>query len=171
LAGILVILLAAGGCKRASSPIAKGKLTVVSVIFPSYDFVRVIAGDRVNLVMLLPPGAESHSYEPSPRDIVTIEKSDLFIYPGGDNYAWADRILDSMDSPAKKMKPLKLMDLVDTVKEEEQVEGMEPDKDAAEAGPAYDEHVWTSPKNAKSIVAGIAEALCALYPGIADFYR
>jgi len=169
-AGILFILLAVGGCKRASSPITQGKLNVVSVIFPSYDFVRVIASDRVNLVMLLPPGAESHSYEPSPRDIITIEKSDLFIYPGGENYAWADRILDSMDSPAKKTKALQLMDMVDTVKEEEQVEGMQADADT-DTGPAYDEHVWTSPKNAKSIVAGLAQALCALDPANADFYR
>jgi len=154
---------------RGSPP--AGKLNVTSVIFPSYDFVRVIAGDRVNLVMLLPPGAESHSYEPSPRDIVTIKESDLFIYPGGENDKWVDRILESVNDTGGKMKTLKLVDQVDTV-EEELIEGMEDDGNAAETGShlVYDEHVWTSPRNAKSIVISIAEALCDLDPANAEFY-
>jgi len=185
LAGILLVLFAANGCRRVSPPITAGKLNVVSVIFPSYDFVRAIAGDKVNLVMLLAPGAESHSYEPSPRDIITIEKSDLFIYTGGENSKWVDRILESVNTPGSKMKALKLMDLVQTVKEET-VEGMENDNDEAESGPVdgtstdrseaeggspLDEHVWTTPGNAKSIVAGIGKVLCDLDPANAEFYR
>jgi len=148
----------------------EGKVNVTSVIFPSYDFVRVIAGDRVNLVMLLPPGSESHSYEPSPRDIITLRGSDLFIYPGGQGAKWVDRILDSMDAAAGKMIILNLMDLVDTV-DEELVEGMEDEEDEDEEIPALDEHVWTSPRNARIIVAAITEALAALDNDNAGFYR
>ena len=153
---------------------ANGKLNVTSVIFPSYDFVRVIAGDKVNLVMLLPPGAESHSYEPSPQDIVTIMNSDLFIYTGGENSRWVDRILGAQNPPGK-MKILKLMDLVDTL-EEVIVEGMEDDAAASKAGaassrPVYDEHVWTSPKNAKSITRSIAQTLAGLDPPNAEIYQ
>ena len=167
--GILLILFAAGGCSRQPPPKTEGILNVVSVIFPSYDFVRVIAGDRVNLVKLLPPGAESHSYEPSPRDIVTIKESDLFIYSGGENSTWVDRILQTINVPGDHMNILRLMDLVGTV-EEELVEGMEDDDDAG-FPPARDEHVWTSPKNAASIAASIARALCDLDPANAEFYR
>ena len=168
---ILVIwlaLLGSGGCQRQKPSRTEGKINVTSVIFPSYDFVRNIAGDRVNLVMLLPPGSESHSYEPSPRDIITLRESDLFIYPGGQGAKWVDRILGSMDVPAGKMMILNLMDLVDAV-EEELVEGMEDDED--EEIPALDEHVWTSPKNARIITAAIAEALCELDSANAGFYR
>ena len=169
---VILTLLAAGGCRQAKPQKAEGKLNVTSVIFPSYDFVRVIAGDRVNLVLLLPPGAESHSYEPSPRDIIAIRESSLFIYPGGQSSKWVDRILESMDIPEGSMKILKLMDLVEA-EEEEIVEGMEDDDDPEEenSDPALDEHVWTSPGNARSIVLSIGEALCELDPVNAEFYR
>ena len=171
---LLLFLLAFGACRqtKSSGRQADGKILVTSVIFPSYDFVRVIAGDKINdrikLVMLLPPGTESHSYEPSPRDIITIRESDLFIYPGGENTKWVDRILDSIKTPESKMKIIKMMDLVETVKEEI-VEGMEEDDD--DTWPSYDEHVWTSPKNAKLIAASIAESLCNLDNANAEYYR
>ena len=113
-------LYAKGGGDRTDN----GKLKVISTVFPSYDFVRQIAGGRVNLSMLLPPGAESHSYEPAPRDIINIQKCDVFIYTGGDSDAWVDRILGSMDTA--NMKIVRLMDTVEVV-EEEIVEGMEDD--------------------------------------------
>ena len=63
-----------------------GKIRVVTTIFPQYDFVREIAGDEVDLQMLLKPGEESHSYEPTPRDIIAIQNSDVFIYVGGHSH-------------------------------------------------------------------------------------
>lgn len=100
------------------------KVNVVATIFPQYDFIRQIAGDNVNLTMLLSPGAESHSFEPTPQDIIRIQNCDMFIYVGGESDAWIDEILDSMDT--SNMEIVSLMDLVDTV-EEEMVEGMEDD--------------------------------------------
>jgi zinc transport system substrate-binding protein len=98
---------------------------VVAVNFPAYDFARQIAKDRVNLTMLLPPGAESHSFEPTPRDIIKIQNCDVFIYTGGESDVWVDRIFESMD--ASNMKIIRMMDAVDVV-EEEIVEGMEDDE-------------------------------------------
>ena len=171
----LLILFGATGCQRAKPKREEGKLNVTSVIFPSYDFVRIIAGDRVNLVMLLPPGTESHSFEARPLDIITIKDSDLFIYPGGENSKWVTRILDSLDLSKSKMRILSLMDLVEVV-EEEIVEGMEDDDDHEDGEddddhPVFDEHVWTSPRNAKLIVAAITEVLCELDSANADFYQ
>jgi zinc transport system substrate-binding protein len=156
-----------GGCLRTRPANANGKINVVSVIFPSYDFVRAIAGDMVNLVMLLPPGSESHSYEPTPQDIIAIRNSNLFIYPGGENSDWVERIVDSISNVSENMIVLNMLDLVDAV-EEEIVEGMEEEE---EEEPSYDEHVWTSPQNAKVIVAAITEALCELDSANADFFR
>lgn len=168
----LFVLFVMAGCSRLNSKTRpegeEGKINVTSVIFPSYDFVRAIAGDRVNLVMLLPPGTESHSYEPSPMDIITIRESDLFIYPGSPNTKWVERILDSLGTARNRIKVLKLVNLVDTV-EEELVPGMEDDDDGET--PVMDEHVWTSPGNAKKIVGAITESLCELDSASSDFYR
>jgi zinc transport system substrate-binding protein len=161
---MVVTIFTITGCKRSQNTAIRnldGKINVTTTIFPPYDFVRQIAGDKVNLTMLLPPGAESHSFEPSPRDIITIQNSDIFIYVGGESDQWIDRILQSMYTD--KMKILALMDTVDVV-EEEIVEGMEEEEedfeDEDENEVEYDEHVWTSPQNAIRIVRSITELLC-----------
>jgi zinc transport system substrate-binding protein len=149
------------------------KINVITSIFPPYDFVREIAGDtgnpgsRVNLAMLLPPGAESHSFEPTPRDIIAIRNSDVFIYIGGDSDEWINRILESLDT--SKIKILSLMECVNLV-EEEIVEGME-EEEEEEEGIAYDEHVWTSPANAALIIQAITETLCEADGQNAAYYR
>lgn len=151
----------------------ENRISVVTTIFPQYDFVREIAGDLVDLKMLLKPGEETHSYEPTPQDIIAIQKSDVFIYVGGENDAWVEDILESM--PEAQMRTLRLMDCVDTV-EEEYVEGMDgaaghshdhEDGDEHEEGESVheiDEHVWTSPVNASAIVADIAQLLAQTDP-------
>ena len=109
------------------------KISIVTTNFPTYDFIRQIAGDLVNLKMLLPPAAESHSYEPTPKDIIDIQNADLFLYAGGENDAWVDRILNSMGDAAPNK--LAMLDIVDAV-EEEIVEGMEHEHEEEE------EHVF-----------------------------
>jgi zinc transport system substrate-binding protein len=167
---LLVMTLAAlsgvSTCRQnKNTAVPNGKINVTTTNFPPFDFVRQIAGDRVNLSMLLPPGSESHSFEPSPRDIITVQNSDIFIYVGGGSDKWIDRILQSMNTD--NMKILAMIDAVEKV-EEEIVEGME-DDDGEES--AYDEHVWTSPKNAILIVRAITELLCEADPFNADFFR
>ena len=154
------------------------RISVVTTIFPPYDFVREIAGDRVELKMLLKPGEESHSYEPTPQDIIAIQESDVFIYTGGENDVWVEDILSSM--PEGGRLTLRMIDCVDTV-EEEHVEGMKEspghdhddhdmDPDGGEAGEdthsvhEIDEHVWTSPVNAALIVERIKEILIQADP-------
>jgi zinc transport system substrate-binding protein len=126
-AALLILVCAAvfaGGKKDAGHK--DGALTVTATIFAPYDFTRAIAGDRINLSMMLPPGAESHSFEPTPRDIINMQNSGVFIYIGGESDAWVDRILGSLET--SNMKIVRLMDVVDVV-EEEIVEGMEDDDD------------------------------------------
>ena len=149
-----------------------GRLSVVSTIFPYYDFVREIADGKVINTMLLKPGSESHSYEPTPRDIIMIQNCDLFIYTGGESDAWLDRILDSLD--ISQMNILRTMDFIDVL-EESVIEGMEADSDGsgsstgginghsgAAGTPEFDAHVWTSPRNAILITEAISGALCAI---------
>lgn len=162
----------ASGKSAASAGKDDGRLNVVCTIFPQYDFVRQIAGDKVNLTMLLKPGAESHSYEPTPQDIIKLQDSDMFVYVGGDSDEWVKSILSSMNTD--RMTQVKLMDCVD-LKEEETVEGMQPEKeescDAAAEGPEMDEHVWTSVANSEKIVQKLSDTLIKLDPDNKDYYE
>ncbi|GHU71575.1 high-affinity zinc uptake system binding-protein ZnuA [Clostridia bacterium] len=148
------------------------KLNVIATIFAPFDFARAVAGDNADVSMLLQPGAESHSYEPTPRDIIKIQNCDVFIYVGGESDKWVSDILSSMDT--SHMRIVTLMDCVEAV-EEEIVEGMqEEDEDEVETEehePEYDEHVWTSPRNAKLIVQKISDALSEADPTNAEAYE
>lgn len=139
----------------------KNTLSVVCTNFPEYDFAKHIAGNDAEVTMLLKPGAESHSYEPTPEDMIKIQNSDLFVYVGGDSDEWVDGVLNSLESTS--IHRFKLMDQVETV-EEELSEGMEPEKDEQDGEKAaedteMDEHVWTSPANAMIIVGKMADML------------
>ena len=185
-------VLPLSGCRQASSQQSASaasaeaktpkKIRVVTTIFPQYDFTRNIAGDKADVTLLLPPGAESHTYEPTPQDMITIQNCDLFIYVGGESDVWIDTIVKSMGDKAPRT--LALMDCVEAVTEEI-VEGMQVDHDHdddADHGHdedadhhldeeiVYDEHVWTSPKNAVRIVRGISNALGTIDGDNADTY-
>ena len=179
----LILAMATGTPAVAGDPQNPGKISVVSTIFAPYDFARKIAGEKADISMLLLPGAESHSYEPSPQDIIRIQNSDVFIYVGGETDGWIKRILDSVNTDKKRI--IALMDHVELVGEEI-VEGMEGGHDHGHShghGHSHDDdddhddeiiadpHVWTSPRNAKLIVQRIADALCGADEGNAPFYR
>ncbi len=184
-ASLALMLGCLAGCGSTAAPAATGdnttapstdhKLQIVATIFSAYDFARQVGGDNAEVTMLLPPGSESHSYEPTPQDIITIQNCDLFVYVGGESDSWVNEILESMDTPIVSVK---MMDFVNIV-EEELVEGMEEESHDAEAAASneaaeeeveYDEHVWTSPKNAIAISQGIAATLADIDSDNADLY-
>ena len=92
-----------------------------STLFPYYDFARAIAGGRADVTLLLAPGREAHSFEPTPLDAVTISRADVFIYNGGEGEVWADDMLDAVGEDIGTV--LRMMDFVDA-REEEFSEGM-----------------------------------------------
>ncbi len=93
---LCLVLLLAPLSVQAEDPTG-GKLTVVCTLFPQCDFVRQLAGDRAEVRLLLPPGAESHNYEPTPKDMIEIQNADMFVYTGGQMEPWAERILEGID--------------------------------------------------------------------------
>ena len=135
---------------------AEGRFSILAVNFPAFDLARSIAGDWADVTMLLPPGSESHSYEPTPQDIIAIQNADLFIYVGGESDTWVEGILHSMGENAPRI--FRLSDPV-TLLAEETSESMQHDhahehgEDCEHEHAEMDEHVWTSPKNAKLIIS------------------
>ncbi len=157
-------------------------LTIVTTIFPAYDFTRQLVRDKADVHMLIKPGSEAHAYEPTPDDIQRINNCDLFVYVGGESDSWLDAVLETIDNP--NMQIIKMMDYVNNIEEEYTI-GMQ----IRENGHGhthsninehqfnhdlhhheYDEHVWTSPVNAISIVQAIADAVISIDSANKDFY-
>ena len=152
----LLFTLCAAGC-------AEGGLSVVCTDFPCYDFARQAAGDRAEVAMLLKPGVEAHSFEPTPADIISIGEADLFVYIGGESDAWADSILEGFDG-ADAPATLRMMDCVGDLVEEE-------GEHHHDEGPEYDEHIWTAPQNAAKMARAAGEKLAEIDPANAEAYR
>lgn len=135
------------------------KISVVTTIFPYYDFTRSIAGDKAEIKLLLSPGSEPHSYEPSPSDIVAIENCDVFIYNGGESDEWVEGVLESIEN--KNMKVIRMMDYVDLLYEQnvDHDEHNHEHEEHDEHGEEYDEHIWTSIRNAVKLTDAIYDEL------------
>lgn len=163
-----------------------GKLKIVTTLFPQYDFARQIVGDKGNVELLLSPGLEAHSYDPTPSDIVEINECDIFIYTGDNMEVWAEDILGSLE---KKINILDVSEGIELIKMDEEhnhVDEDEHDTDSEEAGEAehdeteenhdshnhvYDPHIWTSPVIAKQMVQNILEEIVKVDPENEDYYR
>ncbi len=154
----LGLLLCLCGCGAQPEAETDG-LSIVTTVFPAYDFARQIAGDRAQVSLLLPPGAESHSFEPTAKDMVRVHSADLFFCNGGESEAWVEELLES----GEDIRALSMMDCVDTL-EEEVKEGMQENRAEEEEETEYDEHVWTSPRNAVRICEALCDELCSLDP-------
>jgi len=159
-----------------AQPANSKKLSVVTTIFPEYDWVRQIIGDTnsADITMLLDNGVDLHSYQPTAEDIMKISNCDLFIYVGGESDAWVKKALS--EATNKNMKVINLMEIMgDSAKEEEVVEGMQPEKEEEgkkeEEEPEQDEHVWLSLKNAQKFCKVIADDLAELDPANAQKYQ
>ena len=140
----------------------ESKVQIVTTIFPLYDFAREIGGDKVQVSLILPTGGEVHSYEPTPKDIIEIKESDLFIAQGADADPWTSAVINDADS--KKLNVLYALDSLELISEEHE-------------HPSYsshvhtDPHVWTTPKNAGVISENICKKLSAIDAENADYYK
>lgn len=154
---IIVLIFAALLLCSCTQKVEKNdKLNIVTTIFPQYDFARAVGGSSAEYTMLIKPGGEVHTYEPTPADIVKIKECDLFICVGGESEAWLDKIIKSTEIPQEKI--IRLTDCVgDKIKEEDHDE--------------YDEHVWASPVNARIILKAIADKMCELDTPNGDIYK
>ena len=198
IASFFLALALAFSLTACTVPVEKaddGKLQIVATLFPYYDFARAIVGDRADVTLLLSPGREAHSFEPTPLDAVTISESDVFLYNGGEGEYWVDSMLGAAGENIAVIA--RMMDYVDAL-DEEYVEGMqgadghdhdhehgshddhddhddhdhdheedEHDSDEVE----YDEHIWTSPKNAVVLCRAVCDAICRADAENAAFYR
>lgn len=183
LLALFMLVGALAGCGKQNDTNQTDKLSIVTTIFPEYDWVREILGDKADnaeITMLLDNGVDLHSYQPTADDIVKISDCDLFIYVGGESDGWVEDAL--RNAANRNMKVINLLEVLgDSVKTEEIVEGMQEehehedahahdDAEEHEHEEEADEHVWLSLKNAKMLVRVISKALQELDPDNKDIY-
>ena len=156
---IMMQFCCCGTAKRDSD-----KLQVVCTIFPQYDFARAIAGDRAEVSMLLRPGTESHSYDPTPGDMLTVQQCDLFLYVSPYMENWAESVIATIDTSHTAV--LRLDDGIDLI------ENSHDDHDHDDHGDhQYNGHIWTDPIIAKKMVSAIADKMSQLDPQGAEVYK
>ena len=176
------------GCSAADASVNSGmpantatgvknpdKINIVCTIFPEYDWVREILGDQAEhaeITYLLNNGVDLHSFQPTADDIIRISSCDLFLYVGGESDGWVkDALVEAVN---KDMQVINMIEVLgDAAKEEEVKEGMqgEEEEEEADGGTEYDEHVWLSLKNAKTLCTEIKNKLAAADPAHADAYQ
>lgn len=178
---LLMMMSSLVGCGKkndAANADKTDKLKVVTTIFPEYDWVKEILGDKAGdaeITMLLDKGGDLHSYQPTADDIDRIADCDLFIYVGGESDDWVkDALKNSMN---KDMKVINLLDVLkNSIKTEETKPGMQAEeehkggKNDEHEEKEYDEHVWLSLKNVKPLVEKISEDLQELDPENKEIY-
>lgn len=162
-----VVLMLGFGC-GFSGEAKSEKLKVVTTLFPQYDFVREIGKDKVEVNLLLPPGVEPHSYEPSPQDIVRIRKSGVFIYTGEYMEPWAHKVIKSA-----KVKNLVVVDAGNGIDLMEQADQHGHEHEATEHHHhgGKDPHIWLDPVYAQKMVANIAAGLSKADPENKSYYQ
>ena len=188
---ILILSVILTGCKRGNTETVEDntgegeRLTIVTTLFPQYDFARQIAGEYADVVMLLPPGMESHSYDLRPADMIKIQESDIFIYTGKYMEAWSQTIIDSLDGSVMVVdvsEGITLSKETDYYIEEHvhEEEDHEHEADEHVEGEGYehsghhheyDPHIWTNPVYAVTMVENITDALCEKDLEHAPIYR
>lgn len=188
---LLVGIVLFSGCSKAADTKNAAKedenkegLKVYASVYPMYDFAKKIAGDKLDVEMLMPQGTEPHGWEPDTDTIKNLENADMLIYNGAGLEDWTDKVIDSLSN--KNLKVVEASEGVELIKSSHDHEEEEHDHEAAEENKNHeaheeeheghnhgpmDPHVWTSPKNAKIEMENIKNAFCELDKENADYYE
>lgn len=157
---LAVILLC--GCSSMQNDVSaqQDKPVIVCTLFPQYDFARTVFGDSAEVIMLLKPGMESHMFDPTPQDMVTISHADVFIYTGDEMEPWAAQIAESLD----KDKILDLSRYVQLEMEDHEGHDHEDAHEGHDHEHSYDPHFWLDMDNAKLMIEAITDAAIKMLP-------
>ncbi len=143
----LFLLAFAFALSLTSQSFAQGKLRVICSLFPGYDFAKNILSDRADVKLLLRPGVEPHDFEPSARDIMNLNESDIFIYTGDLMEPWAAKIVSSLNPRVK------IINLCENIALENS-----------------DPHIWLDLEKSELMIRNILEKLRKFYPDDSEFF-
>lgn len=175
----LVMILCLSSCGNGGENSRPGedddRLVIVATVFPEYDWAKAILGDNpadAELILLTDKGTDLHSFQPSAEDILNITTCDILIYAGGESDGFIDDALETKENEG--MIRVNLLEILgDMAKEEEDVEGMQPERggEEDEEEAEYDEHVWLSLRNAEILCTSLCDAISDADPQNKEYYR
>lgn len=168
LSAVLLAIFMSTGCSSHSSESATNKIKATASLFPQYDFARQIAGDKAEVSLLLPPGSESHTYDPSPADILKISSSDVFLYTGKEMEPWADQIISSVQND--KLIIADVSSGIDLIESEHHTHH-HGEHNHHEHEHNFDPHIWLDLTLAAKMVDNIAAAFCEKDPQNSSYYK
>lgn len=150
------------------------KITIITTLFPLYDFAKALGGDKVEVSLLLPPGVEPHSYEPTPGDITKISRANIFIFTGEFMEPWAHEILSGISN--KKLIVVDASAGINLIPASQQCQHEHPHNEQCthshhEEHQLLDPHIWLDFDNDKIIIDSITDAICSADSANADFYK
>lgn len=167
---LIIAILLVAGCVNNVQKGSKDKMTVVTTLFPLYEFAKEVGGDKIEVTLLLPPGAEAHTFEPKPSDIQKINKADVFLYVGAGMEPWAHDIVEGSNND--ELLLLDASSKVTLLKSEEHDEHDHESEELEEEHQhgEYDPHIWLDFENDKKIVDAIVQALSQKDPKNKEYY-
>ena len=143
------------------------KLTIITTLFPEYDFTKQIVGDKANVKLIIKPGMETHNFEPTAQDIILINKADMFVTLGNDLEPWVKEVASSISDKEKVLDLSKNINIIDQDEfEDEHEEHHEYD----EHEESHDSHVWLSISNSKIMINDILNRIISLDEENKDYY-
>lgn len=179
---ILIVSLLIFFCAPEISEKSNEKIKVIATIFPNYDFVKQIGKDKVEVKLLLGNGVESHTYEPTPKDMIEINNSDLFVYTGSEFEPWAENIIQTNEKKLEIVDTSKNIDLIEIEEfetrninseilvEEHEEHHHENESHDGDEESSYDSHIWLNPDNANIMIDDILAKLCDIDPDNSEYY-
>ena len=155
------------------------KIQIIATLFPQYDFAKHIVGDKADVKLLLNSGVETHNYEPTPKDMITINNSDVFLYTGNDLEPWTESIINSVENYCKivdisnEIELIKIEEFkerhINKLSESEKKEHEEEHKHSHEE--IYDGHIWLNPLNAIKMIDNITQVICEIDTSNEEYYK
>lgn len=167
---VVLVIFSISNVTKKTAPVST-KISIITTLFPQYDFAKAIGGNKVNVKLLLPPGIEAHAYEPKPSDITEINKAGIFVYTGEFMEPWAHDIIESVD------KKVKIIDASLGIETMQVAENKDEEHEEAETEEVHhhhggvDPHIWLDFDNAQKMAENITKALVEVDPRNASYYQ
>ena len=151
------------------------KIQIIATLFPQYDFAKHIVGDKADVKLLLSSGVETHNYEPTPKDMILINNSDIFLYTGEKLEPWTTNIIEAIDKNCNIIDISEEIDLITLEEFEERniisnfTSSEHESKHQHEE--IYDGHIWLNPLNAIKMIDNITKSICELDSKNEEYYK
>lgn len=169
---IIIVAILIMCFKRDDIAFQDSNMQIIATLFPQYDFAKHIVGDKAEVKLLINSGVETHNYEPTPKDMIKINNSDLFLYTGKNLEPWTSSIISSLENKDIVFDVSNGIELIKIEEfEENHINSSIKYDEEKESDEIYDEHIWLNPLNAIKMIDNITEKVCDLDKENSEYYK